>query len=106
MLRHVKLLTDFYRAVRDSKPCSNTWSEDFVDLWLATLQLAPFENQLVVRAAPYLCATCNASGTIPSTRTEMTFPGGARVRCDQCGERWLEHFGSQFYVSREAAAPA
>jgi hypothetical protein len=92
MSKHVRLLTDFYFATRDGKPCTNTWSSDFVDDWLATLQLPPFEHVLELHPAPFLCATCNADGGTPSRRTELTFPGGGRMMCNSCHRRWIEHW--------------
>lgn len=94
MQKHLKILREFYVATRSGRASANTWSEDFIDEWLGTLQLPPFETLFVVHPAPFTCSTCNAAGTIPSRRTELTFPGGARMRCDQCGLRWLEAWPS------------
>ncbi len=91
MHRHAKLLREFYGAIRDRRPCANTWSEAFVDQWLAMLRLPPFERVFDLLPACSVCATCNANpGAIPSRRTENTFPGGALMRCDGCGRQWVE----------------
>ena len=93
MKDHVKLLREFYAAVRDGTPCTNGWTEAFVDEWLAVLQLPPFETQFEVRTAGSSCRTCHAEpGAISSRRTLRTFPGGAVMRCDDCDVRWLEHY--------------
>ena len=44
MHRHAKLLREFYGAIRDRRPCANTWSEAFVDQWLAMLRLPPCDG--------------------------------------------------------------
>lgn len=94
MGKHVKLLRELYAALKHGKACANGWSEAFVDEWLQTLQLPPFEHALQLHPGPFCCATCNAAGVTPSRRTELTFPGGARMTCDQCGRRWLERWNA------------
>ena len=91
MHKHLKLLREFYAATRDQRDCVNSWSEAFVDNWLAMLRLAPFETTFELLPARSVCARCNADpAAVPSRRTETTFPGGALMRCDQCGRRWVE----------------
>ncbi len=90
MRDHAKLLREFYVAARDRKPCTNTWSADFVDHWLGLLRLPPFENMFEVRVPPYNCLTCSPAGATPSRRTVNTFPGGVLMNCSQCHRQWLE----------------
>lgn len=67
------------------------WSEQHVIEWMETLRLPPFEHALPVQAKGSGCAACPVEpGQVSSRRTELVFDGGARLRCDGCGRRWLE----------------
>lgn len=66
------------------------WSEPLVLEWLKTLQLPPFEDTYQVREEGVPCLRCRQpKGHKPSGRRECAFPGGARLRCDNCGAVWL-----------------
>lgn len=66
------------------------WSEPAVLEWLKTLQLPPFRDTYPVQEAGVPCLRCRQpKGHQPSGRRECVFPGGARLRCDNCGAVWL-----------------
>jgi hypothetical protein len=91
MRKHVAELRRFYVATRDCRSAGSSWNETFIDEWLAALQLPPFERALEVQARGVGCSRCNSNpGAVPSVRTQMVFPGGARMCCNECGRRWLE----------------
>lgn len=91
MRDHTQELRRFYVAARDGRPSPSTWSAEFIDGWLADLRLPPFEHQLQLLPKQRGCPHCDtAPGVLPSRKTERVFPGGARMRCDTCGLRWLE----------------
>lgn len=67
------------------------WSEAHLTDWLRTLRLPPHENELELRAKGSGCPACpRPFGAVPSTRTVLVWPEGARLRCDGCGREWLE----------------
>ncbi len=91
MGKHAAELRRFYVAVRDGVPCPSAWSVEFVDGWLADLRLPPFERSLAFLPKQRGCPSCDSTpGVLPSRKTERVFPGGARMRCETCGGRWLE----------------
>lgn len=66
------------------------WSEELVVEWLKTLRLSPYRDVYPVRPAGAACARCKEEpGRHPSVRTDLVFPGGARMRCDRCGDSWV-----------------
>lgn len=67
------------------------WSEQHVIEWMETLRLPPYEDALPLQAKGAGCPSCRPEpGQLTSRRTELVFEGGARLRCDGCGRRWLE----------------
>ena len=81
------------------------WTKNMVLDWMKTLRLAPFENALSVRLAGKGCGRCQrGTGAQPSARTECVFPGGARMRCDDCGAVWLEEDALDVSRGRSPAA--
>jgi len=66
------------------------WSEPFTLEWLKTLRVGPYAQAypLQPRGAP--CPQCRQRGQQSSTRTELVFPGGVRMRCGSCEAVWLE----------------
>lgn len=95
MDEHVRTLRLYYLAltrglVDRGKAVRAHWSPRQVDEWLEALRLPPFERRLPLLRAGHPCPACGPSQGIQSgIRTELTFPGGARVRCAECGARWL-----------------
>ncbi len=59
--------------------------------WCVGAQYRSFENAYSERDARSHCDRCqeqpNRHGG--NLRTEMTFPGGWKVKCATCGEAWL-----------------
>ena len=91
MRHHTIELRSFFVATRDKRPTLSTWTLEFVERWLATLQLPPFERQFELLPKQRGCPICDtAPDAFPSRRTECVFPGGALMRCDTCARRWLE----------------
>jgi hypothetical protein len=83
-------------VVRGRNEVDVKWNEKLVEQWLEALRLPPFEDALPVRAAGAGCGRCGvAQGTVPSGRTELVFPGGARLKCQTCGQVWLELDGKR-----------
>lgn len=67
------------------------WSEAHLDDWLRTLRLPPFEHEIEVQPRGAGCPSCpRPMGAVPSSRTVLVWPEGARFRCDECGREWLE----------------
>lgn len=92
---HARKLRVYYLALRhglvgESHELDVHWNGPFVRTWLETLQLPPFEKALPSRPRGSLCAACHREGAQPSTRTELLFPGGARMRCSTCDGAWIE----------------
>lgn len=69
------------------------WTEPFVLEWLRTLRLPPDPDAYPVRPRGAACTQCAQRGTQPSTRTELVFTGGVRMRCGTCDAVWLEEDG-------------
>ncbi|MDQ3265643.1 MAG: hypothetical protein M3Y59_18625 [Myxococcota bacterium] len=69
------------------------WSERFVIDWMKTLRVPPFEQALQIRARGAPCGQCRQSGQQPWIYTDGVFPGGVRMRCQTCGDLWLEAEG-------------
>ena len=96
MTEHVRLLKLYFldvrhRLLRGPNELDVRWSESHVVDWMKALRLPPFESALPVRWPGAGCSRCGiAQSTVPSGRTELVFPGGARLRCQSCGDRWLE----------------
>ncbi len=91
MDKHAAELRRFYAAVRDGTPAAGSWDESFVDQWLGMLRLPPFETMFPLEPKQVSCSKCRLDpGAMPSRRTECVFSGGALMRCDTCGHRWLE----------------
>lgn len=66
------------------------WSERFVIDWMKTLRVAPFDRALEQRPRGAKCKQCPTSGAQPWVYTDGLFPGGVRMRCQTCGDVWLE----------------
>ncbi len=67
------------------------WNEAHVVAWLEAFRLPPYEGALPVRRKGAGCPRCGvAQGAVPTGRTELVFPGGARLKCQACGGCWLE----------------
>ncbi|MCI0571681.1 MAG: hypothetical protein L0Y66_13090, partial [Myxococcaceae bacterium] len=62
----------------------------FVLDWLRTLRVPPFARDFPLRPRGAHCPRCVQRGAQPSTRTELVYPGGARMRCGTCEAVWLE----------------
>ena len=96
MTSHVNALRELY-ARRAGERKSNAargrplWDEDQVLEWLAIFRIPPFEHVYSVRPPNAPCPKCRASprGHDGPNWTSTTFPGGARVECLGCGQRWL-----------------
>jgi len=96
MREHVRRLRLYFLAVRHGllkgpNELDVRWSESHVVEWMKAFRLPPFEAALEVRPPGGGCPRCGlAQGTVPSGRTELVFPGGAKLRCQSCGGAWLE----------------
>lgn len=96
MKDHVRVLRVYYLAARAGLVGVNGkldvhWSREMTEDWLRTLSVAPFDGAYEVKLPGVPCFKCRApKGSHHSTaRTELVFPGGARMRCDTCGARWV-----------------
>jgi hypothetical protein len=93
---HVQRLRVYWLAARHGllkgrNELDVKWSEAHLVDWLQVLQLAPYQGVLPVRAPGQGCPRCGLEqGLIPSGRTVLVFPGGAKFRCGECGCEWLE----------------
>ncbi len=96
MTEHTRRLKLYWLAARHGllkgrNELDVKWSEAHVVDWLEALQLPPYDGSLAVRAKGAGCPTCGQGpGTTPSGRTVLVFPGGAKMRCQVCGQSWLE----------------
>jgi len=95
MQAHARKLRLYYLALshRLAGPSNEVdvhWNEAFVQAWLETLRVPPYDAALELRPAGTSCPRCTREGTQPSTRTELVFPGGARLRCSTCEDVWIE----------------
>jgi hypothetical protein len=95
MHEHVQRLRVYWLAARHGllrgrNELDVKWSEAHLVAWLEALQLPPYQAVLPVQAPGAGCPRCGAEpGLIPSGRTVLVFPGGARFRCGGCGAEWL-----------------
>jgi hypothetical protein len=93
---HVRRLRVFWLAARYGllerrNELDVKWNEQHLVDWLAALRLPPYEGALPVRDKGAGCPRCGLEpGVIPSGRTVLVFPGGAKFRCQGCGAEWLE----------------
>ena len=96
MSEHAGRLRVYFLAVRQGLTSGAHrvevhWSERMVVEWLKTLRLAPFESAYGVRPRGAGCPDCPASRQArDAIFTDVTLPGGSRMRCDACGAIWLE----------------
>src|SRR4051794_2232848 len=97
MRQHASKLRVYYLAVRGGLTGQSNhtldihWSSDFVVDWMRTLRLPPFQHDLPLRASHGGCERCpRTSNERPGVHTDLSFPGGARMRCQKCGAVWLE----------------
>jgi hypothetical protein len=95
MQTHARKLRLYYLALSHdlagpSHEVDVHWSEPFVQVWLETLRVPPFAQALELKPRGGACNRCLQAGTQPSTRTELVFPGGVRMRCGSCEAVWLE----------------
>src|SRR5262249_46775782 len=99
LLALVEQLRTYYWALQRGRVSGGgrlelQWSPQRVEDLMATFQLPPFQARFHVQARNSRCARCGerppGSAKADSPFVEMTFPGGARVRCAGCGTRWLE----------------
>lgn len=92
MDQHVRDLRIYYLALRHrltSNKLQLNWSEAFVIEWMKTLRVPPFERSYPLRARGAPCPSCPDTAA-SSVCTDRVFPGGARMRCQNCGCEWLE----------------
>lgn len=95
MNAHLAKLRVYYFAVQKgltsgAHELDVRWSERFVLDWLKTLRVPPYEDAIPLRPRSSGCETCRARGDQPWIYTDGLFPGGVRMRCQTCGETWLE----------------
>jgi len=93
MDQHLRDLRVYYLALRHgltSNKLQLNWSEAFVIEWMKMLRVPPFENSYPVLARGEPCPRCPSTAG-SSVSTDCVFPGGARMRCQNCGCEWLEH---------------
>lgn len=97
MRDHLTRLRVYYFALRHGLTTSQGngldvhWSERFVIDWMKTLRVPPFDAALPVRPRGAKCEGCEKTGAQPWVYTDGLFPGGVRMRCQTCGDVWLEH---------------
>jgi hypothetical protein len=96
MTTEVKSLREFYvRRAREKKANAARgrplWDEDVVLDWLAMLRIPPFEHVYTLRPPNAPCPRCRSSakGHEGPNWIRTSFPGGALIQCQGCGERWL-----------------
>src|SRR2546428_675918 len=93
MDRHLRLLRAFYRAeFVQSRRDSRAWSFDLTLEWLALMRIGPFRRIYPVQARGAGCPTCSTreSRGAPAAWVEAAWPGGAKIRCNACGQAWLQ----------------
>lgn len=95
MRDHLRRLRVYYLALRHglttgAHALDIQWSERFVIDWMKTLRVPPFALALEQRPRGAACRRCPKAGDQPWVYTDGLFPGGVRMRCQTCGEVWLE----------------
>ena len=101
MHEHARALRLYYVALRAGLAQRGAkvdvrWDRALTEEWMKTLRLHPFDGHYEVRLPGVPCLRCRApkGNDRSSARTEVVFPGGARMRCDCCGARWLVDEGN------------
>ena len=94
---HLQSLRLYYLAVKNGFAKNSNhrvelhWSEELTITWMRTLRIAPFERDFPVRARGGGCLRCKSKETSHSSLfTDVSFPGGSRMRCERCGGIWIE----------------
>ncbi len=94
MREHALKLRLYYFALRHKMTRGNDlevrWSERLVVDWMKTLRVPPYDSALPIRPRASSCTSCKQRGQQPWIFTDGVFPGGVRMRCQSCGEIWLE----------------
>jgi hypothetical protein len=99
LLALVEQLRTYYWALQRGRVAGGAklellWSPERVEELMATFQLPPFQGRFRIQPRNSHCERCRerppGNARADSPFVEMTFPGGARVRCSGCGARWLE----------------
>ena len=101
MAQHARVLRLYYLAVKAGLVGAGgevevRWDRALTEEWMKTFRVTPFEQHYELRPPGVPCFRCWAvpGNERSSARTELVFPGGARIRCDICGARWLVEDGS------------
>src|SRR3954468_15552067 len=95
MADHASALRLYYLALTSGVIGKRTrvelhWSRELTEEWLRTLRLPPFQNVYRIKPRGEVCDCARPGGPkLPNIRTEANFPGGTRLRCDDCGAKWL-----------------
>lgn len=94
MEEHARRLRVYYLALKHGLADGRgeldvRWGEQLVIDWMKTLQLPPYERALPSLPRGSRCPSCQ-DGRVGDLKTEMNFPGGARMRCAVCGTSWIE----------------
>jgi hypothetical protein len=90
MPEHLRKLRLYYLALTHQLDARESveihWTSDMVVEWFRTLRLPPYQDDYPVQSTT-ACRTCPA--TKGAVFTVSTFPGGAKLECRMCGQRWL-----------------
>jgi hypothetical protein len=90
---HLHLLRAFYRReFVGSRRDPRTWSFDLTLEWLALMRIGPFRRVYLVQHRGAGCPRCASqeSRGAPAAWVEVAWPGGAKLRCNTCGQVWLQ----------------
>jgi len=88
--RHLRLYyLGLRRGLLDGFRLELHWSCELIDEWT---RIFGWENGYDVRPARSRCRGCGGGSAPGNTGlyTEITFPGGYKVGCHQCGDAWIE----------------
>jgi hypothetical protein len=92
---HARALRIYYLAIRHGLARSEgnvevNWSHRHTEEWLKMLRIPPFQNAYPLFGRGNGCPRCHRKrGHQVSVRTECVFPGGAKMRCEDCSLEWL-----------------
>jgi hypothetical protein len=91
---HLRLLRIYYLALEHNLVAGGNrslevhWTEEMVRDWLAVFRLPPFADRYRILSRDAPCPNCGRASH-NGKYTLMTFPGGHKSACRECGEQWL-----------------